>query len=158
MKLVISGMSLREKVWSWQIIKKAIKRLGQPQNIQISLSMIDKKTMQNLNLKSRKIDSVTDVLSFPTLDLKAGEIIDIKKEISFDNHIFLGDVVLCKDQIKKQAKDFGLGYKYEMQKMILHSLLHLLGYDHIEEEDYKLMQDVENKIFVEKCHSGKMSN
>lgn len=108
------------------------------ENVEVSLSIVDKETIHKLNKDYRNVDRETDVLSFP-LD-----------EEGFDNEgnplILLGDIVICLDVAEDQAADFGHSLEREIMYLICHSTLHLLGYDHIEEDDKKVMRSKEKEV------------
>ena len=108
------------------------------ENAEVSLSIVDKETIHKLNKDYRNVDRETDVLSFP-LD-----------EEGFDNEgnplILLGDIVICLDVAEGQAADFGHSLEREIMYLICHSTLHLLGYDHIEEDDKKVMRSKEKEV------------
>lgn len=91
--------------------------------------LVSDEEIRNLNKTYRDIDRPTDVLSFALEDYK-----DIE-----DDYRMLGDIYIAPSYIKKQAKDFDNTYEGEMYLMVCHGLLHLLGYDHIKEDDRKVM-------------------
>lgn len=108
------------------------------ENAEVSLSIVDKDTIHKLNKDYRNVDRETDVLSFPM------------DEEAFDdegNPIFLlGDIVICLDVARNQAAEFGYSLEREMMYLICHSTLHLLGYDHIEEDDKVKMRAKEKEV------------
>ena len=108
------------------------------ENAEVSLSIVDKDEIHILNRDYRDVDRPTDVLSFP-LD-----------EEGFDQDgnpiLLLGDIVICLDVAKEQAEDFGHSLEREMMYLICHSTLHLLGYDHIEEDDKIEMRAKEKEV------------
>lgn len=108
------------------------------ENAEVSLSIVDKDTIHKLNKDYRNVDRETDVLSFPM------------DEEAFDdegNPIFLlGDIVICLDVARNQAAEFGHSLEREMMYLICHSTLHLLGYDHIEEDDRVKMRAKEKEV------------
>lgn len=108
------------------------------ENAEVSLSIVDKDTIHKLNKDYRNVDRKTDVLSFPM------------DEEAFDdegNPIFLlGDIVICLDVARNQAAEFGHSLEREMMYLICHSTLHLLGYDHIEEDDRVKMRAKEKEV------------
>lgn len=108
--------------------------------IEISVSVVDKNDIKNLNREYRSIDKETDVLSFPQYE-SLNEIKEIEYEI-----VPLGDVVICLDKAKEQAKEFGHSLERELIYLFVHSLLHLLGYDHLEDEDKVEMRNYEERI------------
>lgn len=114
----------------------------------IFVNFVDETEIQKLNKQFRKIDKCTDVLSFPNLEKKVNQSLkDFENERNFDDGLlFLGDIVICKKVAYDQAKEYGHSRKREICFLALHGLLHLLGYDHIENEDEKVMKDVADKI------------
>ena len=126
-------------------------------DLEINIKFVGKKEIKSLNSEFRNKDAVTDVLSFPNL-LQAGveneQIIvgQLKKEnymsdINRENGcIFLGDICICKSVVWKQAKEYGNSKLREMTYMAVHGLLHLLGYDHMVEDDKKNMRKAEENI------------
>ena len=113
----------------------------------VTVSFVDEKRIRQLNNEYRKVDKPTDVLSFPMLDIvypqKVQEFI---QEEAPDGSLYLGDVVICPKIAKRQARDFGHSKKREIGFLALHGLLHVLGYDHIKEEDEKIMQKTAENI------------
>ncbi len=109
-------------------------------NIEISVSIVDKNDIKDLNREYRGIDKATDVLSFPQYG-SINEIKEIGSEI-----VPLGDVVICIDKAKEQAEEFRHSLERELIYLFVHSVLHLLGYDHLEEEDKREMRNREDKI------------
>ncbi len=110
--------------------------------VNVSVNFVSEGEIKDLNNKFRQIDKVTDVLSFPNLEKSY-----FQKLTEFDGErnpddgiLFLGDIVICKKVAKKQAKDYGHGAKREICFLALHGLLHLLGFDHIKEEEERLMK------------------
>ncbi len=117
------------------------------QNIVINLSFKSQEEIRQLNKTFRNVDRATDVLSFPFLEIKYGEkVADFKEDINPDGTIDLGDIVICKQVAKKQAKEYKHSLKREIAFLSLHGLLHLLGYDHIEKEDEIVMNQCADKI------------
>ena len=110
--------------------------------VNVSVNFVSEGEIKDLNNKFRQIDKVTDVLSFPNLEKSY-----FQKLTEFDGErnpddgiLFLGDIVICKNVAKKQAKDYRHGAKREICFLALHGLLHLLGFDHIKEEEERLMK------------------
>lgn len=128
-----------------------IKFSGQPDIFEVAVQFVSESEIQKINNEFRGINKVTDVLSFPTIELSAGDIVD---ENSFDvlvlknekDLIQLGDMVLCTKRMREQAKDFGVTIEAELKKLVIHSMLHLFGYDHIQDSDYEIMNKLENEL------------
>ncbi|MDY6037754.1 MAG: rRNA maturation RNase YbeY [Eubacterium sp.] len=108
------------------------------EEIELSVSFVDKNEIRELNKNYRGMDKVTDVLSFPQFD----SLYDLPKE----GYICLGDVVICKDRAEEQAEELGHSYEREIIYLFTHSVLHLLGYDHMNEEEKKIMRKREEEV------------
>lgn len=119
-------------------------------NLTCSLSLVSEEEIKGLNLQTRNIDKVTDVLSYPLLDCKVGEPIDPNDypyDIDEDNdELSLGDIVICENVAKAQAIEYENSLEREFCYLFVHGLLHLLGYDHMQEDDKALMRAMEEKI------------
>lgn len=107
---------------------------------EISVSFVDGEEIRTLNRDYRDTDRVTDVLSFPQFD-------DLNDIPEF-GEICLGDVVICKDKAEEQAEEFGHSFEREIIYLFTHSILHLLGYDHMEETEKKEMRDREEEVMT----------
>lgn len=104
---------------------------------EISLTWVDDDRMRELNARWRGIDRVTDVLSFEC---------DSPEDAFPGEPVELGDIVLAPDQIARQAPGFGNSPVDECRLMLVHSILHLLGYDHIEEDEAQVMEAREDEL------------
>ncbi|MEG1798532.1 MAG: rRNA maturation RNase YbeY, partial [Clostridium sp.] len=120
---------------------------------QISLLFVSNKEIREINLETRNIDSATDVLSFPMLDYEKGKVYkDIYIDFQFDetfkdgDELVLGDMVLSLERALEQSEEYGHSYEREVSYLVVHSILHLLGYDHMEEEEKKVMRKREEEI------------
>ena len=102
---------------------------------EVSLSLVSEEEIQELNRMYRNVDRVTDVLSFPQYD-------DLN-QLPEEGELLLGDVVICKEQALRQAQEFGHSEQREMVYLFIHSICHLLGYDHMEDEDKAQMRKKE---------------
>lgn len=138
-----------------EVIKTAFKVLGQPtKNIKYNLYVVSKAYIHDLNLSTRGVDKATDVLSYPTTDMKAGEVLDFNKyrfDIDpMDNSLLVGEIFICNEVAKMQAKKYNHSYKREFCFLFLHGVLHCLGYDHIDEKERIVMEEMQTKI-LNKC-------
>ena len=114
-----------------------------PELASISVSFVDKKEIKRLNKEYRGVDSETDVLSFPAFEAGA---IPAEMELEEGEELALGDVVICEEVCRKQAKEFGHSEEREIVYLFVHSVLHLLGYDHETEEDRQDMRAREEAV------------
>ena len=109
----------------------------------------DEAEIRRLNAEARGIDAVTDVLSFPSLDGIRGRALkkaDFPFEVDEEGTIFLGSIVICEKRAREQAEEYGHSYMRELHYLAVHGLWHLLGYDHMTEEDKPEMRAKEEKI------------
>lgn len=109
-----------------------------PDYIVVSVTFVDEEEIHSLNKQYRGVDRVTDVLSFPQFD----DLNDIPEE----GEVCIGDVVICPEQALLQADDFGHSPERELVYLFVHSIFHLLGYDHMEEADKLEMRAKEELI------------
>ena len=140
--------SLNKKVKTKKITKAVYKVLGQTSKIKAELVFEDNAGMHHLNQTTRGVDSVTDVLSYPSLDGIRGKVLlpeDCVTELE-GKYIFLGSIVLCEEKIRAQAIEYGNTEEQEREYLIIHGLLHLFGYDHMTEEDKKEMRALEKQV------------
>lgn len=139
-----------------EVIKTTFKVLNQPtKNIKYNLYVVSKAYIHDLNLSTRGVDKTTDVLSYPTTDIKAGEVLDLDKfkfDIDpMDNSLLVGEIFICNEVAKHQAVKYNHSYRREFCFLFLHGVLHCLGYDHIEESDRTVMEEMQTKI-LNKCN------
>ncbi|MDO4176152.1 MAG: rRNA maturation RNase YbeY [Bacillota bacterium] len=115
-------------------------------DVEISLSFVSLEEIHELNREYRGVDSPTDVLSFPMFD-------DLEELEEMQNQdmgeLPLGDVVICMDKIRQQAEEYGHSEERETAYLFTHSVLHLLGYDHMTDEDKKEMRAREEEVMAE---------
>lgn len=147
-KLVIE--SLQKKLKLRKLAKAVYTVLGQKAKIKAELVFESEDGIQILNKRERGVDSVTDVLSFPSLDGIKGVV--LKPENCFTEmdggYIFIGSIVLCEEKIKEQAAEIGHSEERETQYLIIHGLMHLFGYDHMTEEDKAEMREKEKEAIA----------
>ena len=128
-----------------------------PYETSVSLLVTDDEGIRQINKDTRSIDSPTDVLSFPMLNYKEPSDFSVAEEESdsFDpesGELILGDIVLSADRICDQAAAFGHDIQREYAFLIVHSMLHLCGYDHMEDKDRVLMEE-RQKIIMESLYN-----
>jgi len=115
---------------------------------EISVVITDDKGIQEINLAQRNVDKPTDVLSFPMHDYKPGNFEVNAEDIDPDTgHLHLGDIVISAQRVEAQAEEYGHSVGRESAYLIVHGVLHLLGYDHVEDEEAKaVMRQKEEEI------------
>jgi len=151
-RIEISGFARKKyKNLAEFVATESLKLMNQPNEIEIAIDFVSKNRIRTLNREIRQIDKVTDVLSFPATEIKESEILDISSEESNflkneEGYVHFGDMALCLSQCKRQAKEYGVSIESEIKKLVIHSCLHLMGYDHIKDEDYELMNEKEIEL------------
>ncbi|OOM06703.1 rRNA maturation RNase YbeY [Clostridium saccharobutylicum] len=120
---------------------------------EVSLLFVDNEEIREINNETRSIDRETDVLSFPMLEYQDKKVFkQLYKNYEFSqsdfdgNELVLGDIVLSLEKALEQSKEFNHLYEREASYLVVHSVLHLLGYDHMEEEDKVIMRSREEEI------------
>lgn len=132
-----------------KIIKKVVEECFKLEkltdsNLYINIILTTPTHIKEYNKQYRNINKETDVLSFPMFEKEELEEKIEKKQ--FQNQDILGDMVLSIPKIKEQAVEFGNTFERELSYMVVHSFYHLLGYDHMEEEDKKEMREKEETV------------
>lgn len=114
---------------------------------QISVTIVDNDEIQRINKEFRGKDMPTDVLSFPILEFdENGDVVDSDFDFD-DDEVVLGDIVISAERAAEQAKSFGHSFLREMAFLTVHSMLHLLGYDHVDDpEGEKIMIEKQEEI------------
>lgn len=134
------------------VIKKAIEESLDFEecdfSAQVSVTIVDNDEIKEINKEHRGIDKPTDVLSFPMLEFdEEGNAIDCDFDMFEDGKVLLGDIVISAERANEQAKEFGHSFRREMAFLTVHSMLHLLGYDHVDDpEGEKMMFEKQKEI------------
>ncbi len=126
------------------------KTLNQSGNLSVEINMVSSDFIKELNLSTRGIDRVTDVLSYPTLDGVRYKNVTVKDfPLDVDDsgkRVFLGSIIICESRAKEQAEEFGHSLERELCYLCAHGLLHLFGYDHMIESDDFEMRALADKV------------
>ncbi len=122
-----------------------------PYEAEVNLLLTDNEEIRVMNREYRQIDRATDVLSFPMLEYEIpGDLSCIEERADAFNpetgELMLGDIVISKDRVISQAEEYGHSVRREYAFLIAHSMLHLFGYDHMEEDERKIMEDRQRGI------------
>lgn len=133
-----------------ELIKKVVTQCFKTENLlntklYINIILTTPENIHEFNKKYRNIDNPTDVLSFPMFEKSELEE-KVKSNQFSENPDILGDMIISIDQVAKQAKLYGHSFERELAYMVVHSFYHLLGYDHIKEEDKKVMRKKEENV------------
>ena len=116
-------------------IVKVFSKYSPNTTVAVSMKMVSGEEIKNINRDTRSVDKVTDVLSFPLLDMDQGVL--KKNQFFTQGDICLGDIIMCYDRVLSQAKEYGHSKERECAYLATHSILHLLGFDHIDEGQMK---------------------
>lgn len=117
--------------------------------VAIEFLSVDGEEIRRLNREMRSMDKVTDVLSFPTLDgIKDKPLCgdDFLCDIDEEGRLLIGSVVVCKDRAREQAKEYGHSYERELHYLLVHGVMHCLGYDHITDDERAEMRACEEAV------------
>ena len=123
-----------------------------PYEAEVNVILTDNASIQEINYEHRQINAPTDVLSFPmAYFIEPSDFTRLEEEQEDCFHpetgeLMLGDIIISVDKVKSQAEEFGHSQKRELGFLIAHSMLHLCGYDHMEEEERKLMEERQRRI------------
>lgn len=123
-----------------------------PYEVEINVILTDNEAIREINNEQRQIDKPTDVLSFPMAYYETPSDFDRLEDEQDDcfnpetGELMLGDIIISLDKVESQAKEFGHSTKRELGFLIAHSMLHLCGYDHMEEEERMVMEQKQREI------------
>lgn len=136
-----------------EVCEKALKAEDVNIPYQISLLFVDNEEIRDINRETRGIDKATDVLSFPMLNYPKDKVFkEVYKDTKFNeiyldgDELVLGDMVLSLERAKEQSIEYNHSFNREVCYLVVHSILHLLGYDHMEDEEKKRMRKREEEI------------
>ena len=126
-----------------------------PYEAEVNLTLTDNEGIHVINKEYRGIDRATDVLSFPMLEyVTPGDFAFLEEENSDDfnpdtGEALLGDIIISVDKVLEQAESFGHSVEREYAFLITHSMLHLFGFDHMQEEEAKVMEEKQREILLQ---------
>ena len=140
---------IEEKKEYKEIIKKVISKCFKEENLEksklsITITLTTPEQIKQINKTYRNIDKATDVLSFPMFEKD-----ELEKKIAQNNFIhedILGDIIISIEKVEEQAKEYEHSFERELSYMLVHGFYHLMGYDHIQEEDKTIMRQKEEKV------------
>ena len=145
----ITYLDLKEDKLYEEIAKKVIEKCFEIEGLSntqliITITLTTPEKIKEINKKYRNIDKETDVLSFPMFERE--ELQEKIKNNQFTHEDVLGDIVISIEQVKKQAVEYGHSFERELSYMMVHGFYHLMGYDHMTEEEKKEMREKEDKV------------
>ena len=146
----VSGVNDSQKAFVRKVIRTALAAEGMDCACEVDVSITDDEGIHEINREMREVDKATDVLSFPVFDLTPGELPGEEDADPGTGLIPLGDMVISMEHVTAQAKEYGHSNKRELAYLVTHSVLHLLGYDHLDEgPQKKQMRAREEAILAE---------
>ncbi|SHJ98253.1 probable rRNA maturation factor [Anaerocolumna jejuensis DSM 15929] len=146
-KLDLDYEALIEKV-----VEEALDAEGCPYEIELNIILTDNKEIQAINKEYREVDAPTDVLSFPLVDYSSPSDFSHLEEAADDyfnpetGELLLGDIILSVEKVMGQAVEYGHSEERELGFLVAHSMLHLFGYDHMEEDERAVMEEKQKII------------
>ena len=124
-----------------QVAAICLREEQMPEDAEVDLLFVDNEAIREMNREYRDKDSATDVLSFPMYEPD--------EEIDDEEEVLLGDIVISLERAQEQCEEYGHSLEREVMYLLVHGLLHLAGYDHMEEEEKKVMRAQEEKLLAQ---------
>lgn len=148
----ITYQDIKENQEYEETIKKVIEKCYKEENLLeskliITITLTNNENIKIINKEYRNIDRATDVLSFPMFEKE-----ELDKKIrnkDFLHEDILGDIIISVEKVREQAEEYGHSFERELSYMVVHGFYHLMGYDHMEEEEKVEMRKKEDKILNE---------
>ena len=133
-----------------RVIRTALQSEGVTLPCEVDVFVTNDRGIHQINQEQRDVDAPTDVLSFPALELRPGELPAAEDADPGTGLIPLGDMALSYERVAAQAKEYGHSNRRELAYLVTHSVLHLLGYDHLDEGPQKALMREHEEIVMEK--------
>lgn len=133
------------------VVNETVDFVNCPYECEVNITITDNTAIQEINRAQRQIDKPTDVLSFPLLEYEMpGDFSDVENDFSCfhpdTGELMLGDIVISYDKVISQSQEYNHSQKRELAFLTAHSMLHLFGYDHMEEVERIEMEEKQNLI------------
>lgn len=146
----VPGISDSRRAFIRKIIRTALASEGVDFPCEVDVLLTDDEAIHRINREMRQVDRSTDVLSFPEFDLHPGQLPTEEDADPGTGLVPLGDMVISMEHVAAQAKEYGHSTRRELAYLVVHSVLHLLGYDHLDEGEMKAqMRAREEAILAE---------
>ena len=146
----VPGVSDSQRAFLRRVIRTALTAEGVDFPCEVDVSLTDDEGIHAVNREMRGVDKPTDVLSFPAFGLTPGELPGEEDADPATGLVPLGDMMISLERVAAQAKEYGHSNRRELAYLAVHSVLHLLGYDHLDEGPQKaLMREHEEAILAE---------
>ena len=146
----VPGVNESQRAFIRKVIRTALAAEGMELPCEVDELVTSDEGIHQINLDMRQVDAATDVLSFPEFELRPGELPGEEDADPGTGLIPLGDMVISMEHVTAQAKEYGHSNRRELGYLVVHSVLHLLGYDHLDEGPQKAqMRSREEAILAE---------
>jgi probable rRNA maturation factor len=138
-----------------KVVDKALDLEECPYDIELNVILTDNKEISDINKEYRNIDTPTDVLSFPMIEYETPgdfSILEDEDNDSFNpetGELLLGDIIISVEKVMEQAAEYGHSEERELAFLTAHSMLHLFGYDHMEEVERSVMEEKQRQVLEE---------
>lgn len=133
----VPGVNDSQRAFIRKILRTALAAEGMTLPCEVDVLLTNDQNIHQINLDMRQVDRATDVLSFPEFDLHPGELPAEEDADPGTGLVPLGDMVISMEHVAAQAKEYGHSNRRELAYLVVHSVLHLLGYDHLDEGEQK---------------------
>ncbi len=146
------SFSFDHKALTERVINGALDYIECPYEAEVNVLFTDNEAIREINRENREIDAPTDVLSFPVGEYPVPGVFDTLEEEQPEvfhpetGELMLGDIVISVDRVCSQAEEFGHSEERELGFLLAHSILHLCGFDHMEEEERLIMEEKQRQI------------
>ena len=136
------------------VISQVLEEEGCPYEAEVNLLLTSNEEIHRMNREYRDVDRPTDVLSFPQVEYESPVDFSWAEEHERDcfdpdtGELILGDIIISVDRVKEQAESYGHSQKREFAFLVAHSMLHLCGYDHMEEDEAKVMEAKQEQVLA----------
>ena len=145
----VPGVNDSQRAFIRKVIRTALTAEGMELPCEIDVLLTNDESIHQINLDMRQVDRATDVLSFPEFDLHPGELPTEEDADPGTGLIPLGDMVISMEHVAAQAKEYGHSNRRELAYLVVHSVLHLLGYDHLDEAEQKAQMRAREEAILE---------
>lgn len=142
----VPGVNESQKAFIRKVIRTALAAEGVDFPCEVDVLVTSDEEIHQLNREARQVDRATDVLSFPAFDLKPGELPGPEDADPGTGLVPLGDMMISMEHVAAQAKEYGHSNRRELGYLVVHSVLHLLGYDHMEPAEAEVMERKQEEI------------
>lgn len=146
----VPGIDVGSRAFIRRVIRTGLETEGLTLPCEVDVLVTSDEGIRAINREQREVDSPTDVLSFPALTLRPGELPMEDEADPGTGLIPLGDMVLSWERMRAQAREYGHSNRRELAYLVTHSVLHLLGYDHLDEGEQKALMRAHEEAIMER--------